>query len=107
MLLPLLWFSPTTAAPYQSVYREPDSPSVVIAGVTILTAARARIEEGFVVIESGGIKEFGEDAWDADPLEVTSQADLVYIDGEPVVRVNRQQSLREGFRALPGSGFNE
>lgn len=79
----------------------------MIAGVTILTAAGDRIEEDFVVIESGEIKEYGEDAGDADPLEVTSQADLVYIDGEPVVRVNRRQLLRERYRALPGSGFND
>ena len=41
--------------------------------------------------------------WSADPLEVTSTAEHVFIRGERVPMESRQTRLRERYRALPGS----
>lgn len=39
-------------------------------------------------------------AWDGDPLEVTSNADAVFIDGEPQDMISRQTELRDRYRSL-------
>jgi len=39
-------------------------------------------------------------AWDGDPLEVTTNADAVFIDGEPQVMTSRQTELRDRYRTL-------
>lgn len=38
--------------------------------------------------------------WDGDPLEVTSEATLVVVDGRIIERVNRQDLLRERYRNI-------
>ena len=44
------------AEPFESTYVEPDSSPLVITGVTILTAAGEKIDNGYVVVENGDIK---------------------------------------------------
>ena len=39
-------------------------------------------------------------AWDGDPLEVTTNADAVFIDGEPQEMRSRQTELRDRYLSL-------
>ncbi len=43
--------------------------------------------------------------WSGDPLEVTEAAEIVLIDGEPVVMASRQTKLRDRYLSLEQSRF--
>jgi len=57
-------------------------------------------------IKNYGQLEIGMDAdlvvWDGDPLEVTSNADAVFIQGEPQALVSRSTRLRDRYWQLVG-----
>jgi len=42
-------------------------------------------------------------AWDGDPLEVTTNADAVFIDGAQQDMTSRQTELRDRYRTLGGA----
>ncbi len=73
------------------------------AALDAISAAPARVfgMEGYGVIESGARADLV--VWNGDPLELTTWATLVMIEGNLVDMSSRQQELLERYRQLPGA----
>ena len=73
-----------------------------------LKAMTVNIAEAFGIANYGAIKA-GNDAdlviWDGDPLEVTTNADQVFIRGEAIPMVSRATRLRDRYRELPSNAI--
>ena len=75
--------------------------SAALAAITSAPAAVWGVEDSFGELAAGKAATFV--LWDADPLEVTSQPEAIYIAGERVRVENRQDMLRERYRSMSES----
>jgi len=75
--------------------------SAALAAITSAPAAIWGVEDSFGELAAGKAATFV--LWDADPLEVTSQPEAIYIAGEGVRMENRQDMLRERYRSMSKS----
>ena len=75
--------------------------SAALAAITSAPAAIWGVEDSFGELAAGKAATFV--LWDADPLEVTSEPEAIYIAGERVWMENRQDMLRERYRSMSES----
>ena len=75
--------------------------SAALAAITSAPAAIWGVEDSFGELAAGKAATFV--LWDADPLEVTSQPEAIYIAGRRVRMENRQDMLRERYRSMSES----
>ncbi len=75
--------------------------SAALAAITSAPAASWGVEDSFGELAPGQAATFV--LWDADPLEVTSQPEAIYIAGERIRMENRQDMLRERYRSMSES----
>ena len=72
--------------------------SAALAAITSAPATIWGVADSFGELGAGKAATFV--LWDADPLEVTSQPEAIYIAGERVQMENRQDMLRERYRSM-------
>jgi imidazolonepropionase-like amidohydrolase len=72
--------------------------NTALAAITVNPAIMLGLEQGCCRLEAGSDADLV--LWDGDPLEVTTFADAVFVQGERIDMRSRQTLLRDRYRDL-------